>query len=111
MDISAQVKIAENSPWFSGHFPGEPIFPGIAQLDLVTEVISEFNKNDLWIKKLSRIKFKKLIRPGDLLSVHAVCEKGQNRYSFRITVADQEVCTGIMVMADRHLLTKGPIKK
>jgi 3-hydroxymyristoyl/3-hydroxydecanoyl-(acyl carrier protein) dehydratase len=106
MEISAQIKIAENSPWFSGHFPGEPIFPGIAQLDLVAEVISEFNSNDLWIKSLSRIKFKKLIRPGDLLTVRVVDEKGQNSYSFSITVAGQQACTGVMNMAKPRLPTR-----
>ena len=100
MTITDTVKIAGNSPWFSGHFPDDPILPGIAQLDMVVAVISQHGNENLWIKKLSRIKFKKLIRPGDLLSIQADYNQKKNNYSFRITVDGQDACTGVMNLAD-----------
>ena len=99
MEISTRIKIPENSPWFSGHFPDDPILPGIAQLDMVAAAVAEFRQENLWIKKLSRIKFRKLIRPGDVLSILAVGGKKKNSYSFRIMVAGQEACSGVMSLA------------
>lgn len=100
--ISTRIKIPENSPWFAGHFPDDPVFPGIAQLDMVAAAVAEFKQDDLWIKKLSRIKFRKLIRPGDELSILAVGSKEKNSYSFRIIVAGQEACSGVMSLAGRY---------
>ena len=97
-EISAKVKTEGDSPWYSGHFPGEPILPGIAQLGMVADVISKFSKDDLYIRSLSRVKFKKISKPGDLLSIHAFPGKRKNDYSFRIEVRGEEVCSGVIML-------------
>ncbi|MBU0961965.1 MAG: 3-hydroxyacyl-ACP dehydratase, partial [Proteobacteria bacterium] len=56
--IVAQVTTDQQSPWFSGHFPGDPILPGIAQLKMVTDVIGKALEKDLHLIGLTRIKFK-----------------------------------------------------
>jgi 3-hydroxymyristoyl/3-hydroxydecanoyl-(acyl carrier protein) dehydratase len=100
--ISAEVKIAADSPWFSGHFPGAPILPGIAQLGMVSDVISKFSKNDLYIKSLSRVKFKKLCTPGDVLVIHALPGKRTNCFSFRIEVREEEICSGVLMLENKE---------
>ncbi len=98
-EISATVKTDENSPWFAGHFPDDPILPGIAQLGMVADIINRFSKENLLIRSLSRIKFKRLIRPGELLSIQATYEKRKNNYSFRITVDGIEAGSGVINLA------------
>ena len=39
-DIEALANVPADSSWFSGHFPGEPILPGIALVYLVKQVIA-----------------------------------------------------------------------
>jgi hypothetical protein len=39
--VWADAYIGAASPWFSGHFPDEPILPGIAILSMVSEVIRQ----------------------------------------------------------------------
>lgn len=101
-EISAKVKIAGDSPWFSGHFPGSPILPGIAQLGMVSDLISHFSKSDLFIRSLSRVKFKKLCTPGDLLGIYALPGKMLNSYSFRIEVSEEEVCSGVLILENKE---------
>jgi 3-hydroxymyristoyl/3-hydroxydecanoyl-(acyl carrier protein) dehydratase len=101
-EISAKVKIDSESPWFAGHFPGAPILPGVAQLGIVSDVISKFNKNDLYIKSLSRVKFKKLCKPGDLLVIYALSGNRENSYSFRIEVSKEEVCSGVLMLENKE---------
>ena len=67
--VVAQVTTDTRSPWFAGHFPGEPILPGIAQLNMVTECIERVLHKKLILQNLTRIKFKQLIRPGDVLEI------------------------------------------
>ena len=66
---------------------------------MVTETIAKVLQKDLSLKSLTRIKFKKIIRPGDILDIHAETTKIENQYSFRITSKEEDVCSGRLVLA------------
>ncbi len=100
-EICAAVTTAHQSPWFQGHFPGDPILPGIAQLNMVTATISKALNQELVLQSLGRVKFKQLIRPGEILNIHAVNGKNINSYSFTITSKHQEVCSGRLVLTPK----------
>lgn len=100
-EMTAKVTTDSNSPWFSGHFPGDPILPGIAQLEMVAEVISSLRQEKLIIGGLNRVKFRKLIRPGELLDIHAADDKNRNKYSFRVTCRGETVCSGLMTLVKK----------
>jgi 3-hydroxymyristoyl/3-hydroxydecanoyl-(acyl carrier protein) dehydratase len=97
--VVAQVTTDLQSPWFSGHFPDDPILPGIAQLAMVTATIAKVLQQDLSLQSVTRIKFKKIIRPGDVLDIHAMAGTKENHYSFKITSEQQEACSGRLVLA------------
>jgi len=97
--ILAHAAIPDGSPWFSGHFADNPILPGIAQLNLVAEVVALSRQENLCIKRLSRVKFKKLVRPGERLEIQASATETVNLYSFRITSEAQDVCSGMITLA------------
>ncbi|MGB5233014.1 MAG: hypothetical protein WBN83_15990 [Desulfoprunum sp.] len=100
--IVARVTVADNSPWFAGHFPGNPILPGIAQLHMVAGVVAFSRQESLYIHSLNRVKFKKLVRPGEPMQIHVATAGDDNRYSFRITQDNQDVCSGMMSLADKR---------
>lgn len=94
----ARVSAKPDSPWFSGHFPDDPILPGIAQLSMVTEVMrTAFGINGS-LESVSRVKFKKIIRPDEILDIEIKSDKKEYNYSFKITSAQQEVCSGRLVL-------------
>jgi len=94
--MTAQVSVDGRSPWFSGHFPGDPILPGIAQLKMVADLITDSCGEALRLERLSRVKFRKIVRPGDLLDIHAApCDKNY-QYTFRIADGNEEICSGMM---------------
>lgn len=99
-EIRAQVMVPPDSPWFSGHFPDHPILPGIAQLKMVADVIVRAGQPCLGIKRLTRVKFKKIVKPGERLEIHAAATATAGLYSFRITHEAQDVCSGMMTLAD-----------
>jgi acyl carrier protein len=99
--ILAQVTIGDDSPWFIGHFTNNPILPGIAQLSMIAEVIALSRQENLCIKRLSRVKFKKLVRPGERLEIRASATETTNLYNFRITSEAQDVCSGTMCLAEK----------
>ncbi len=99
--VLAKVTTDAQSPWFAGHFPGDPILPGIAQLHMVTECIERVLQQKLLLQDLARVKFKKLIRPGDVLDIHATAGNQDNNYIFSIQHNNQQVCSGRLVLIPR----------
>ncbi len=94
--ITASVTTDGRSPWFSGHFPDDPILPGIAQLKMVADLIATSGTGDLSMAGLGRIKFRKIVRPGDLLDIEITCGDKKDQYNFKITCGDDDVCSGWM---------------
>ncbi len=101
-EISADIQVLPNSPWFCGHFPGKPILPGIAQLGMVFDAINQTYNQNLIISGFRRVRFKQIVRPNDLLRVIARPLKREAwSYSFRIMVEDELVCSGVMTVENR----------
>lgn len=98
-EISADIQIPRDSTWFSGHFPGDPILPGIAQLGMVFDVIHQLGNQNMKISSINRVRFKQIIRPDDHLKIIAVPrENYAESYSFRIMVGKKLVCSGVMTL-------------
>jgi len=97
-EIIADAKAAPESPWFSGHFPGEPIFPGVAQLGMVFDAIKQACGKNLKISQVKRVKFKQIIRPNDKIQIVAKPkDEDNNSFSFKIMVDSELACSGIMI--------------
>jgi 3-hydroxyacyl-[acyl-carrier-protein] dehydratase len=92
--LSASVAISKDDQWFSGHFPENPILPGIAQIKLVVDLISGCTSKKLQVTGLNRVKFRKIITPGELLDIRVNCVKTDEQYTFQITSGSDDVCSG-----------------
>lgn len=97
--IVAKIQAPPDSPWFDGHFPGQPILPGIAQLGMVLDAIRHFDNREVNIVQISRVRFKQMIRPGDHLQVIVTSRKGHvGSYAFRIMLDTELACSGWMTV-------------
>jgi 3-hydroxymyristoyl/3-hydroxydecanoyl-(acyl carrier protein) dehydratase len=98
-----EVQVPPESPWFSGHFPGDPILPAIAQLGMVFDAVCKVSGVQFRIAGFSRVKFKKMIRPGDCLKMTIRSKKDQEgMVAFRILIGDDIACTGSMALEKRN---------
>jgi 3-hydroxymyristoyl/3-hydroxydecanoyl-(acyl carrier protein) dehydratase len=59
-------------PGFCGHFPGNPVLPGVLQVDLAIRLGREAYGPLGAFTALERIKFLEPIRPGETLELHLV---------------------------------------
>lgn len=67
--------VTMNEHLFQGHFPGNPIFPGVLQVEAMAQtggilalLLQEDQKGwDTYFLKINNTKFKGMVRPGDTL--------------------------------------------
>jgi len=67
--------ITMNEPIFTGHFPGNPVFPGVLQIEAMAQTGGIFALNQVedphlyttYFMKIDKVKFKQKVVPGDTL--------------------------------------------
>jgi UDP-3-O-[3-hydroxymyristoyl] N-acetylglucosamine deacetylase / 3-hydroxyacyl-[acyl-carrier-protein] dehydratase len=67
-----------NEPYFQGHYPGEPIMPGVLIIEAMAQIGGILMSQELEHKgkiavllSLDRVKFRRSVRPGDQLQLVA----------------------------------------
>lgn len=95
--ITAQIIVGSDSPWFDGHFPGNPIVPGIAQMSMIFDLMQQAMGPGLKLDGFKRVRFKQLIRPDTPISVLIKpAGKPPNRFEYQLTADRKIVCTGFI---------------
>lgn len=59
----AQITINEKHEVFQGHFPGNPIMPGVCMMQIIKELTEQIMACSLFMESLSNVKFMALINP------------------------------------------------
>ena len=78
------LSIAPDHPAFAGHFPGNPILPGVVLLDEALHAIEVDLGLDLRQWHIAAAKFPGIVRPGDTLTIeHSAPEGGLIRFTVR----------------------------
>jgi UDP-3-0-acyl N-acetylglucosamine deacetylase/beta-hydroxyacyl-[acyl carrier protein] dehydratase FabZ len=80
--LVAIKNVSINEPYFQGHFPNNPVMPGVLQLEAMAQAAgilmlrrgSSEGKTSLFMSA-DKVKFRKPVRPGDQLIVNAKLTK------------------------------------
>jgi len=68
--IQATVEINDAHKIFEGHFPGNPIVPGVCMVQMTKEIMSQVVNNDLQLDNANNIKFLSVINPNQNKTLH-----------------------------------------
>ena len=72
-----------NEPFFQGHFPGQPVMPGVLSLEIMAQAgsflmlsqVEDPLSTNMFFSAVEKTKFRKPIVPGDQLIVHMTLAK------------------------------------
>ena len=72
-----------NEPFFQGHFPGQPVMPGVLSLEIMAQAgsflmlsqVKDPLSTNMFFSAVEKTKFRKPIVPGDQLMVHMTLVK------------------------------------
>ncbi len=70
--------VTSNEPFFQGHFPQEPVMPGVLQIEAMAQVggllvlssVDEPERYSTYFMKIDNVKFRQKVVPGDTLIFH-----------------------------------------
>lgn len=113
--IHAVKNVTVNEPIFTGHFPENPIFPGVLLLEAMAQAAgllgfkiteSSPGKNDLYLfAGVDNARFKRQVLPGDTLDLKVTFEKERRGiwiFKGRAEVAGELACSADIICARRE---------
>ena len=74
--VTSKYLIKEDEFFCRGHFPGNPIVPGVIQCEIMAQACAflvgdEILGKDTLYSGINNVRFKNIVRPGDLCEVTA----------------------------------------
>jgi 3-hydroxymyristoyl/3-hydroxydecanoyl-(acyl carrier protein) dehydratase len=92
------LPIAADHPAYAGHFPGQPILPGVVLLDEALHALAaQLGRQDAgW--QLKSVKFHSPVQPGESLTLQ-YAESLSGGLRFEIRCGDRSVASGSVVFS------------
>lgn len=109
--IVALKNVSNNEPFFLGHFPGNPIMPGVLITEAMAQTAAVFmdlshaeqDRNGLYVLgMIKKMSFKQLVYPGDQLIIEVIAEKLLSTSAIvkaRATVSEALVASGTLMFS------------
>lgn len=93
--ICEHFHIAASHPALAGHFPGNPVVPGVVLLERVCAVVE--SRSGLRVTGIPQVKFLHPLRPGE--SVELRIERSATGARFSVRHERELVATGLLELA------------
>lgn len=112
--LHAIKNVTVNEPIFTGHFPNQPIFPGVLILEAMAQAtgllgfktVENRSENELYLfAAVDEARFKHPVTPGDTMHLHVTfLKERRNMWKFAVEakVDDKVVCTAELMCARRE---------
>ncbi|MCL2218620.1 MAG: bifunctional UDP-3-O-[3-hydroxymyristoyl] N-acetylglucosamine deacetylase/3-hydroxyacyl-ACP dehydratase [Chitinispirillia bacterium] len=107
-EVVALKNVSFNEPYFNGHFPGNPVMPGVLQIEAIAQaagimgLYKYYNKEDgapvnanVLFTDVFNASFRGIVRPGDVLRIEVKMlqfRMGIGKFSGKCYVDDKLVC-------------------
>jgi 3-hydroxyacyl-[acyl-carrier-protein] dehydratase len=62
--VSFDIQLNKECEIFKGHFPGQPVLPGVCTLEIIKDCISSIRGNKVILSGISQCKFTGMVDPG-----------------------------------------------
>jgi 3-hydroxyacyl-[acyl-carrier-protein] dehydratase len=112
--LTAIKNVSINEPYFQGHFPGNPVMPGVLMIEamaqasgMLAHLAAETEEKDgelFYLIKVDKAKFSRVVVPGDQVLLDVTQKRimrGMGQYECRATVEGLRVASCELLCAGR----------
>jgi 3-hydroxymyristoyl/3-hydroxydecanoyl-(acyl carrier protein) dehydratase len=95
--VAAAACFTASSPWFSGHFPGNPILPAVAILAVVWEAaqaLAAQSGEHFLIRQIKRVRFRRIVKPDERLDLTVSFRREERLLEFEVAVDSEFAAAG-----------------
>jgi 3-hydroxyacyl-[acyl-carrier-protein] dehydratase len=100
--------VRPEEPYLAGHFPGNPIMPGVLMLEALAQTMGvmvlvrpEHRGKLGYFASMNNVRFRELVRPGDELRMEVTYIKEKTKFYIaqgRATVNDKLACEAELML-------------
>lgn len=89
--VQALIRLNPEHEVYKGHFPGQPVLPGVIQLQIVKEIMEKAVIQKLLLSEMVFAKYLKMITPdkSQVLSLIIDFSIKENSYKFSAAIKDE----------------------
>lgn len=76
--------VTYNEPFFNGHFPGEPVMPGVLIIEALAQVgavvmlsLDKYKGKTVYFGEINKARFRNKVTPGDVLTLEVTIQKSK----------------------------------
>lgn len=100
--------VSISDPVFAGHFPGNPIYPGVHMIEVAAQLCGLIGSSDEqgsvlgYLASIKRFRFRALVVPGDQMKITARAGASigaLTEFAVEITVDGGVVASGVLAIA------------
>ncbi len=55
---------------FQGHFPGNPVVPGVCMVQMLKEILAKIHQRDFTMREASQLKFLAILNPDEVQTLN-----------------------------------------
>ncbi|MDR2436272.1 MAG: bifunctional UDP-3-O-[3-hydroxymyristoyl] N-acetylglucosamine deacetylase/3-hydroxyacyl-ACP dehydratase [Puniceicoccales bacterium] len=107
-ELRAIKNVSINEPYFAGHFPGQPVMPGVLQIEAMAQAAgllmlkaSDLKNKLAYFMSCNRVKFRRAVVPGDQLVIDVQLTKSRGN---KIGVAAAECTVDGKIVSSAELM-------
>ena len=92
-NIEATLLLNKDHNIYKGHFPGQPVVPGVIQLQIIKEILEKSKNEKLFLSKVGTAKYLKMISPdisGQLLITIQYEKTEEGEYTVNALIGSEE---------------------
>ena len=99
--MTHRICIDPEHPALPGHFPGQPIVPGVVLLSEIIDCYKQASDKDCSLDSVPMVKFKAPLLPGQHCEV-VFDERPGGKTAFVCRRDDEEIASGVFCFSCRH---------
>ena len=98
LEVVRVLRVRDDVGGLAGHFPGLPVVPAVVQIQWAMDAAERLAGRAPTLRRLEALKFKAMIRPGQLVEVAVRLSAMGDAVQFRIGSGERVFSTGRCVL-------------